>query len=151
MLSQWLAVTHKSHDHGRQGFNDRLAYLGKRIVDLQASLALLAMPVPSSLHFDPTDVFVHPALQGLENITPLAKQTVLDPTRLAQLAVRKYGLDKVVRWKPRKSDNLESSGISAVLAHTLYSIVGAVALRQGGEVAAKTARERILRPLGLAV
>ena len=26
--AKWLAVTHKSFDHGRQGFNDRLAYLG---------------------------------------------------------------------------------------------------------------------------
>lgn len=94
---------------------------------------------------------MHPALEGLENITPFAKSTVLDKTRLAELAVRKYGLEKVVRWKPRKSDNLETSGLSAVLAHTLYSIIGAVALRQGGEVAAKTAREKILRPLGLGV
>jgi large subunit ribosomal protein L15 len=31
MLSEetkWLAVTHKSFDHGRRGFNDRLAFLG---------------------------------------------------------------------------------------------------------------------------
>ena len=27
---KWLAVTHKSFDHGRRGFNDRLAYLGTR-------------------------------------------------------------------------------------------------------------------------
>lgn len=27
--TKWLAVTHKSFDHGRRGFNDRLAYLGK--------------------------------------------------------------------------------------------------------------------------
>lgn len=120
-------------------------------MDLQTSLALLSMPVPPSLHLDPADVFVHPALEGLENITPLAKQTLLDKTRLAQLAVRSYGLEKVVRWKPRKSNDLETSGLSAVLAHTLYSIIGALALRQGGEVAAKTARERILRPLGLQV
>ncbi len=26
---KWLAVTHKSFDHGRRGYNDRLAYLGK--------------------------------------------------------------------------------------------------------------------------
>lgn len=26
--TKWLAVTHKSFDHGRRGFNDRLAYLG---------------------------------------------------------------------------------------------------------------------------
>jgi large subunit ribosomal protein L15 len=26
--TKWLAVTHKSFDHGRRGFNDRLAYFG---------------------------------------------------------------------------------------------------------------------------
>lgn len=25
---KWLAVTHKSYDHGRRGYNDRLAFLG---------------------------------------------------------------------------------------------------------------------------
>lgn len=28
---KWLAVTHKSFDHGRRGYNDRLAYLGRFI------------------------------------------------------------------------------------------------------------------------
>ena len=27
--SKWLAITHKSFDQGRRGFNDRLAYLGE--------------------------------------------------------------------------------------------------------------------------
>jgi large subunit ribosomal protein L15 len=26
--TKWLAVTHKSFDHGRRGFNDRLTFLG---------------------------------------------------------------------------------------------------------------------------
>ena len=26
---KWLAVTHKSFDHGSRGFNDRLAFLGR--------------------------------------------------------------------------------------------------------------------------
>jgi hypothetical protein len=26
--TRWLAVTHKSFDHGRRGFNDRLAFIG---------------------------------------------------------------------------------------------------------------------------
>lgn len=37
MLSEdlkWLAVTHKSFDQGRRGFNDRLAFLGKPITDV---------------------------------------------------------------------------------------------------------------------
>ena len=25
---KWLAVTHKSFDHGRRGYNDRLAFFG---------------------------------------------------------------------------------------------------------------------------
>lgn len=35
MLSEetkWLAVTHKSFDQGRRGFNDRLAFLGMRTI-----------------------------------------------------------------------------------------------------------------------
>lgn len=27
--TKWLAVTHKSFDQGKRGFNDRLSYLGK--------------------------------------------------------------------------------------------------------------------------
>lgn len=73
---------------------------------------------------------------------------VLDKVRLARLAAT-YGLDSVVRWKPKKSDNLEGSGVETVLAHTIYSIVGAVAMERGGEVANRMARERVLQPLGL--
>lgn len=29
---KWLAVTHKSYDQGRRGFNDRLAYLGASVL-----------------------------------------------------------------------------------------------------------------------
>ena len=28
---KWLAVTHKSFDHGRRGYNDRLSFLGGSI------------------------------------------------------------------------------------------------------------------------
>jgi large subunit ribosomal protein L15 len=93
-------------------------------------------------------VFRHPALEGLENVTQFAKDSILDRSRLAKLATT-YGIDKVVRWKPKKSDNLQGSGIDTVLAHTMYSIIGALALQRGGEVAARTVRERILSPLGL--
>ena len=29
--TKWLAVTHKSFDHGRRGFNDRMAFLGRAL------------------------------------------------------------------------------------------------------------------------
>jgi hypothetical protein len=46
-------------------------------------------------------------------------------------------------------NNLASSGIELVLAHTMYAIIGAIALEKGGHVANKVARERVLAPLGL--
>ena len=41
MLSEevkWLAVTHKSFDQGRRGFNDRLAYFGNEHLLIPSSL-----------------------------------------------------------------------------------------------------------------
>jgi large subunit ribosomal protein L15 len=32
--TKWLAVTHKSFDQGRRGFNDRLSYLGMSLYAL---------------------------------------------------------------------------------------------------------------------
>ena len=111
-------------------------------------MALLNAPSTPGLRPSSEDVYHHSALGGLEGITPFAKNAVLDRTRLAQLATG-YGIDKVVRWKPKKSNNLQASGVDTVLAHTMYSIIGALALQRGGEVAVRTTRERILRPLGL--
>ncbi|KAM0723705.1 hypothetical protein Q7P37_000693 [Cladosporium fusiforme] len=145
---KWQSLTHKSFDHGRRPFNDKLAYLGKRILDLQTSLLLVQQPLSPEHTKDDVYVFSHPSLTGLENITPHAKSTTLDKRRLAQLA-GSYGLDKVVRWKPKKTDRLESSGADVVLAQAVYAIVGAVALQKGGDVAAQIAKERILAPLGL--
>ncbi|KAK4991642.1 hypothetical protein LTR50_001650 [Elasticomyces elasticus] len=145
---KWLAVTHKSFDQGRRGFNDRLAYLGRRIVEMQCSLALLDAPKP---HLEDTSQLLaeqDPALEGLNNITRFAKAQTLDKRRLSELA-QQYGIGGVVRWQPRKVENLQSSGIDLVLAHTIYAIVGAVSLQKGGDVARQIVRERILQPLGL--
>ncbi|KAF2742209.1 hypothetical protein M011DRAFT_481909 [Sporormia fimetaria CBS 119925] len=148
---KWLAVTHKSFDHGRRGFNDRLAFLGRRIVSLQASLALINSPqaktTPEVDEYGRTP-YTHPALAGLPGLTSEAKDSVMQIWRLAPIAQR-YGLDKVTRWKPRKADDLEASGQNAVLATSLYAIVGAVALERGGEVANKIVQEKILAPMGL--
>ncbi|KAF2685151.1 hypothetical protein K458DRAFT_301320 [Lentithecium fluviatile CBS 122367] len=160
MLSEevkWLAVTHKSFDHGRRGFNDRLAFLGKRIISLQTSQALLSFPPAESWPRDANghpvpdkfgrSPFIHPALANLASLTADAKDSVLDKKRLSGLAER-YGLDKVTRWKPKRADNLQGSGIDAVLMTSLYAIVGAIALERGGEVANKVTQDKILAPLG---
>ncbi|KAI9712325.1 MAG: hypothetical protein M1820_001538 [Bogoriella megaspora] len=152
---KWLAVTHKSFDHGRRGFNDRLAWFGKRVVDLQTSLALLNAPKPQSEvdqipepdNFGRT-LFQHRSLENLEQLTESAKAETLDKSRLAQLA-NSYGLPQVIRWKPKNTQNLAGSGIETVLAHTMYAIVGAVTLQNGGEVGNRFVKEKVLAPLGL--
>ncbi|KAK6442030.1 hypothetical protein LTR95_001742 [Oleoguttula sp. CCFEE 5521] len=146
---KWQSLTHRSFDHARRPYNDKLAFLGKRILDLQTSLALLRSP-PSARHTDDLDphVFAHPALSTLDNLTPHTKAFTLSPKKLAQLATS-YGLKSVVRWKPRQTANMESSGEDVVLATAVYAVVGALALQKGGEVAGRVARERVLKPLGL--
>ncbi|KAK4995946.1 hypothetical protein LTR66_004340 [Elasticomyces elasticus] len=115
---------------------------------MQCSLALLDAPKP---HLEDTSQLLaeqDPALEGLNNITRFAKAQTLDKRRLSELA-QQYGIGGVVRWQPRKVENLQSSGIDLVLAHTIYAIVGAVSLQKGGDVARQIVRERILQPLGL--
>ena len=136
MLSEevkWLAVTHKSFDHGRRGFNDRLAYLGmggfpwiwdcrifahysisigRQIVGLQSSLALihkstLTDPPPARDEYG-REPFDHTALYGLRGLTSHTKWVTTERDRLAQLATR-YGIDGVVRWKPKR---VRSMGIN---------------------------------------
>jgi large subunit ribosomal protein L15 len=46
-------------------------------------------------------------------------------------------------------NDLEHSGLNVVLTHTMYAIVGAIALERGGVEANKFARQRILAPQGL--
>ncbi|KAJ5794682.1 hypothetical protein N7457_001281 [Penicillium paradoxum] len=149
--TKWLAVTHKSFDQGRRGFNDRLAFLGKRIVQLQASLAL-AQGAPSAGAAQADEFgrvpFTHAALDGLNNLSGDTKKILTERSKLAELA-NKYELQKVLRWSPRKPNDLRASGLELVLAHTMYAIIGAVSLEKGGVVATKLARERILDPLGV--
>lgn len=126
---KWLTVTHKSFDHGRRGFNDRLAYLGmwryilgfkmrvtdevkgKRIIDLQASLHMIAGSAATPEHPTPDrwgrEPFRHPVLEGLAGLTLTRKQAVLNKTRMAQLA-SKYGLTDVLRWKPKLVRSMEA-------------------------------------------
>ena len=48
-----------------------------------------------------------------------------------------------------KPENLANSGMDLILAHTMYAVVGAIALEKGGYMANKMAQERILEPLGV--
>lgn len=104
---KWLAVTHKSFDQGRSGFNERLAFFGRRIVEMQATLGLLDTPRSRAREAMKGEAdrwgrvpYTHPQTEGVLGVTGEAREKVLERKRVAQLAGR-YGAEGVVRWKPR--------------------------------------------------
>ena len=122
---KWLAITHKSFDQGRRGFNDRLAFLGmamsmlvviiadvltristgRRIISLQATIALLHSPIATKTQTgpDPNDKrvpFKHPALDGLGNLIDTPVSSHLTKERLGLIATQ-AGMREVLRWKPK--------------------------------------------------
>ncbi|KAK1762224.1 ribonuclease-III-like-domain-containing protein [Phialemonium atrogriseum] len=146
---KWLAVTHKSFDQGRRGFNTKLAYFGRQIIALEATRSILTTniigekPTP-----DPYDrvPFEHPALANVDKLGSRQPLDLIRKEKMARLAVD-VGLPEVVRWKPRLPENLEGSGLTVVLNTTLFAIVGAISLQHGAEVAGRVAREKILKRL----
>jgi len=150
---KWLAITHKSFDQGRRGFNDRLAYMGRRILNLQTNLALLHSPTATKTQSlpDPSDdrvPFAHPALEGLANLSDVPLGEILTRERLAGFATM-IGMAEIVRWIPKDLVHLKASGIEVVLSTALYAIIGAIALQKGGDVAAQVARDKVLKPMGI--
>ncbi|KAG6994134.1 20S-pre-rRNA D-site endonuclease nob1 [Physcia stellaris] len=140
---KWLAVTHKSFDHGRRGYNDRLAFLGIVILFVctrglwlmceMATKKSSSQSQPDSYGRTP---FKHPALENVEALSERSKGQVMDTSRMFMLAER-YGLPNVVRWKPKNIRNMAGSGQPLVMGQALYAIVGAVAYERGGEFANK--------------
>jgi large subunit ribosomal protein L15 len=147
--------------------------LGKRILFLQGTFALLHSPISTATQTAIPDPhgrtpFEHPALEGLPNLTSIPISEVLTKQRLGQLATS-YGIAEVTRWKPRNVSirsglmmhhmdmlttsfqpmNLDGSGRDVVYTASLYAILGALALQKGGEFANHIARDRVLKPLGI--
>lgn len=78
---------------------------GKRIVELQTSLAIITSESSSGQAQSKEDAygrmpFKHPALEGIEQLTEKSMSSVLDINRMASLA-HSYGLDRALRWKPK--------------------------------------------------
>ncbi|KAI1505714.1 RNase III domain-containing protein [Biscogniauxia marginata] len=148
---KWLAVTHKSFDQGRRGFNDRLAFLGRQISVLEATQSIItskenfAEPEKDP-YADRRQPFENAALRSVDNLTQLQPSDIFTLENLTKLALD-TGLTEVVRWKPRMPENIMGSGFSPIMSGAVYAIVGAVALQQGGKVASRVVRERILKKI----
>ncbi|KAH7033584.1 RNase III domain-containing protein [Microdochium trichocladiopsis] len=148
---KWLAVTHKSFDQGRRGFNDRLAFLGRQICTYEATQSILTSPAQTvEPEADPyahlRTPFEHPELRSLDNLTLNQPSDIFTFEKLAALAVD-TGVADIVRWKPRMPENIQGSGFAVVVSGAVYALVGAIAMQHGGKVASRIVRERIIKKL----
>lgn len=149
---KWLAVTHKSFDYGRRGFNTKLAYFGRQILALEATKSILTSKIVEQDLKDKNsekldrEPFLHPALHDVDKLSYRQPAQIISIEKMARLAAD-VGLVEVTRWKPKMPESLEKSGINVVLNTSLLAITGAISLQRGGEVAGRIVRERILRRL----
>ncbi|KAK4195031.1 hypothetical protein QBC40DRAFT_289720 [Triangularia verruculosa] len=104
---KWLAVTHKSFDQGRRGFNTRLAYYGRQILALETTRSILVNPLPeegeNQVSFSDEhdrEPFEHPALANVDKLYARQPRDVVSKEKIANLAVE-VGLAEITRWKPR--------------------------------------------------
>ncbi|KAI4862074.1 ribonuclease-III-like-domain-containing protein [Hypoxylon rubiginosum] len=146
---KWLAVTHKSFDQGRRGFNDRLAFLGRQICALECTQSIItSAPNYTEPENDPfadrRQPFEDTALLGVDNLSTRQPNDVFSLEKLAKLALD-TGLTEVVRWKPRMPENIKGSGFDPVMSGAIYAIIGAIALQHGGKMASRIVRERIMK------
>lgn len=83
--------------------------IGKRIVQLQVSLALAQSTGGSATSIAEDSYgrkpFAHPALDGLKNLSASTKALLTSKEKLAELA-QKYEMQKVLRWGPRHVSHL---------------------------------------------
>ncbi|KAI1376545.1 ribonuclease-III-like-domain-containing protein [Hypoxylon crocopeplum] len=148
---KWLAVTHKSFDQGRRGFNDRLAFLGRQICVLEGTQSIITSPPkytePENNPFaDRRTPFEDPALLSIDNLSSRQPSDLFSLEKLAKFALD-IGLTEVVRWKPRMPENIKGSGFDPIMSGAVYAIVGAVSLHQGGKAASRIVRERLMKRL----
>ncbi|KAA8912445.1 ribonuclease-III-like-domain-containing protein, partial [Sphaerosporella brunnea] len=158
--AKWQAVTHKSFDHGRQPYNAKLRFLGKKLLELHASFHLLERPLKGSglkdkegkpqkyfslegAQYQSPEPFLHDDYKNLENVSSTRIEGYISTARLLPLA-KEVELHKVMRWKPAQINDLDRSGQDVVAMECLYAIVGAVALQKGGKIAGEFIDERVL-------
>ncbi|RDA91775.1 hypothetical protein CP533_2843 [Ophiocordyceps camponoti-saundersi (nom. inval.)] len=146
---KWLAVTHKSFDYGRRGFNDRLALMGRMALNLEATMYIVNKPPDPKTTFPDTynrKPYEHPQLTSINNLAVEGPRQMIGKEKLYALALA-VGMPSVIRWKPRMTHRLQESGVEVVFSAAIMAIVGAINLQHGAAVSSAVIRDRIFLKL----
>ncbi|CCG80954.1 Putative uncharacterized protein [Taphrina deformans PYCC 5710] len=128
--------THKSHRHGAEGYNEKLAFLGRRVLEVRVSEYLLARPTssPSAIAGRDVDALVGERIRDVSNAD-----------RVGRFALRHEPFAALMRWKARDERDPVASGQVKVASETLLALIGALEL-QAGALSAKEFVTRTVIP-----
>lgn len=127
--------THKSYSHGKLGYNEKLAFLGRRVLYLRLSEYLIHRPTSSPEAIDGLDVSA---------ITTERLEGILSLDRIGVVAERLDGFKGLLRWKPKNEGDLEGSGMRKVAAESLMAVVGAIELQYGAAKAKEVVDGKVI-------
>jgi large subunit ribosomal protein L15 len=136
---KWLAVTHKSFDQGRRGFNDKLALMGRLTLVMETTKHIIGKPPRGSQGASISGG----SRLAVDNLNEETAKDVVGKDQLSRLAAS-VGLLDVLRWKPRLTQALDSSGVDTVMPAAIMAIIGAITLQHGSQVASEIVQKRIL-------
>ncbi|BFZ53804.1 hypothetical protein PYCC9005_000835 [Savitreella phatthalungensis] len=122
-------LTHKSLDHGRQPYNEKLAMLGGQLCRLCLASELMRS--------SPEMLADEGAMEAIEKGS--------SAWALGGLAdVVLPGVRPLLRWKPRAEGNILRSGERKVAGNAVAALVGALDLRYGTVVARKFVEDKLV-------
>ncbi|ODQ54071.1 hypothetical protein SAICODRAFT_70322 [Saitoella complicata NRRL Y-17804] len=132
----WQAVTHKSFAHGKEGYNDKLAFMGRRVLKFHLALQLASRESsrPSAINN-----------KAIESVTSARLDNATKASTLFSVA-QNMGLNiqDVMRWKPKQTGDLELSGVKGVVGDCLTAMIGAVFMTKGGQAAEELVVKKVL-------
>lgn len=155
--------THKSFKHGKAPYNEKLAFLGRRVLYAHLSSHIMSnsshapsSPTATAASSDASAPSTSPS--PLPDTTPppkdessqrqLTLQTLeshyLSPDHIGTSALRIPGLASLLRWTPRDTTQLHASGQVKVAGDAVTALVGALELQCGGDVAAAFVRRSLV-------
>ncbi|ORY84295.1 phosphatase inhibitor-domain-containing protein [Protomyces lactucae-debilis] len=130
--------THKSFMHGQVPYNSKLGFMGRRALNLALLLHLASQASSSPL-----------AIAG-KQVNALYAPTIgyLMDTRSLSYAAQALGFEPhLMRWKPRRAEDLAGSGLPSVQKHALLAAIGWLELGVGSAQARQFCEDKVVPEL----
>lgn len=132
--------THKSFNHGKLAYNEKLAFLGRRVLYLRLSEFLISRPTSSDTAIEGADI---------DAISTRRLEDILSLQRLGDLALSLQGLPSLLRWKPKDVKDKQASGERKVAAEALMALVGAIESQFGAVKAKEFVDDKVIPKLNV--